>query len=182
VTRGDFSDRFTKVTKAEARKVKDLWLMPGDILIQRSNTPELVGTSALYEGPPDWAIFPDLMIRLRCDEEQVNPAYLATVLASERTHRTLRSRAKGLAGSMPKIDQGAIATLSIPVPADALHRKAIVDRIRAASDASARLTSVIESSQRQGDQLRRALLSSAFAGRLTATRDVPSMIGEMAGV
>lgn len=40
------------------------WLKPGDLLITRSNTPELVGHVAIYNGIPAPCIYPDLMMRL----------------------------------------------------------------------------------------------------------------------
>ena len=58
VTYGDFSSANTKLTVAVADKVSDLWLKPGDLLVERSNTPELVGTARLYRGPRHFAIFP----------------------------------------------------------------------------------------------------------------------------
>ncbi|MFD5071851.1 restriction endonuclease subunit S [Streptomyces sp. NPDC058369] len=115
VTQDDFSDRNTKITVADPDRVSDLWLEAGDILIQRSNTPELVGTSAIYRGPDGWAIFPDLLIRVRLDP-RVDSQYVALFLRSPRARIHFKSRAKGLAGSMPKIDQAAISGLGIPLP------------------------------------------------------------------
>src|SRR5579875_2038412 len=77
VTRAEFTEEWTKITKADPGRVADLWLKPGDILIERSNTPELVGTAAMYTGATDWAIFPDLVIRLRADHRMVMSGYLA---------------------------------------------------------------------------------------------------------
>src|ERR1041385_4409592 len=65
VTKGDFSEENTKITIASLEHIGDLWLCPGDILIERSNTPELVGTARLYNGPEKYAIFPDLLLRAR---------------------------------------------------------------------------------------------------------------------
>ncbi|MGV3662157.1 MAG: hypothetical protein ACO1TE_18365 [Prosthecobacter sp.] len=113
VTVGDFSERNTKITSADARRVKDLWLEPGDILIQRSNAPELVGTSRLYRGDRNYAIFPDLMIRVRLNNE-VDPRFLELVLQSESLRHYFKSRAKGMSGSMPKIDQDTISEAPIP--------------------------------------------------------------------
>lgn len=125
VTRNSFNDQFTKIVAVEAERVRDLWLRDGDILVQRSNTPELVGTTAVYRGPNDWAIFPDLLIRLRADESRVSPAYLAAVMRTERAHRRLRAQAKGLAGSMPKIDQAAIGSVLIPLPSNAAQDEVV---------------------------------------------------------
>jgi type I restriction enzyme, S subunit len=47
VTRNQFSDKNAKLCDIGNRDVSGLWLEPGDILIQRANTPDLVGTAAL---------------------------------------------------------------------------------------------------------------------------------------
>lgn len=113
VTVGDFSERNTKITSADAHRVKDLWLEPGDILIQRSNAPELVGTSRLYSGDRNYAIFPDLMIRVRLNDE-ADPRFIELVLQSEPLRQYFKGRAKGMSGSMPKIDQETISEAPIP--------------------------------------------------------------------
>ena len=58
VTRNEFTDVNTKLTTTSPEVARGLWLEPGDIFVQRSNTPDLVGTAARFEGRRDWAIFP----------------------------------------------------------------------------------------------------------------------------
>jgi type I restriction enzyme S subunit len=175
VTRGQFTDDFTKLTTADPKRVADLWLRSGDILVQRSNTPELVGTTELYSGPDDWAIFPDLLIRCRVDPARVLPAFAAGAMRTERAHRWLRVRAKGLAGSMPKIDQGTIAALRIPVPVRS-EQVAIVARLAELDAATARLAASCTLAAARGVALRRALLQAALTGRLTrSTLDVQQL-------
>lgn len=80
VTKNSFTDRNTKVTITSAGHAAGLWLEPGDVFVQRSNTPDLVGTAARYDGPRDWAIFPDLLIRLRADESKIDSRLLVAAL------------------------------------------------------------------------------------------------------
>jgi type I restriction enzyme S subunit len=165
VTRGEFTDEHTKLTDADPRRVKDLWLTSGDILVQRSNTAELVGTSARYTGPDAWAIYPDLMIRLRPDESRVLSPFLAAALASERVHRSMRARAKGLAGSMPKIDQETIGSTLVPLP-DLETQRRLVERIGLAKTQANRLVAGAQRGVRRATALRRSLLDAALSGRL----------------
>lgn len=58
------------------------WLLTDDILIQRANSLELLGTTVLFDGPPCEFIFPDLMMRIRANETKVSPRYLAAFLNS----------------------------------------------------------------------------------------------------
>lgn len=167
VTRNEFIDKHTKLTTSSPEVAESLWLRRGDIFVQRANTPELVGTAARYSGPDRWAIFPDLLIRLRADERVIDSRYLVAAIRTERTHREFRTRAKGLAGSMPKIDQRTIATTVIPVPLlDEQLR--VVESLRVAELALVRVREAIEKAQIRASHLRSAILAAAFSGRLTA--------------
>lgn len=166
VTRNSFIDEHTKLTTTTRDRAEGLWLEPGDVLVQRSNTPELVGTSARYDGPRDWAIFPDLLIRLRADETVVDSHFLSAALRSSRGHTQLRRRAKGAAGSMPKIDQEAIGSVLIPVPSGEDQRR-IMAQVATVDTGLRQLFSDLEVAQRRSAGLRRSLLAAAFSGRLS---------------
>ena len=165
VTRNSFTDEHTKITTTSASVAKRLWLEPGDIFVQRANTPELVGTAARYSGPRDWAIFPDLLIRIRADEGQVDSRYLVEAIRTERAHRTLRQKAKGLAGSMPKIDQGALGETLVPVPRRQ-DQVAIIEQLEEARESAARIHAAISSAEIRGRALRSSLLIAAVTGQL----------------
>jgi type I restriction enzyme, S subunit len=181
VTRNEFSDRFTKLTSADPDRVSSLWLRDGDVLVQRSNTPELVGTTARYEGPDHWAIFPDLLIRLRANEQLVLSTYLCLALRSERAHRQMRSQAKGLAGSMPKIDQTTIGATLVPIP-DLETQRSHIQRIDEVELIKARTIRAEATGRSRGLLLRQALLAAAFSGRLTGHSSDVEIVEEMAGV
>lgn len=166
VTKRSFTDQHTKITSTPADVASNLWLEPGDILVQRSNTPELVGTSARYQGPREWAIFPDLLIRIRPDESRMRSDFLDLALRTERSHRTLRSKAKGLAGSMPKIDQAALAGTRVPCPPAEIQRALVSEAHDVQAQADAALAAIGKSRLRSA-ALRRAVLAAAFSGRLT---------------
>ena len=179
VTQGEFSERNTKRTTTTRDVAAGLWLEPGDVFVQRSNTPELVGTSAGYDGPREWAIFPDLLIRLRPDEGLMDSRFLVAALQSERAHRTMRARAKGLAGSMPKIDQQAVGDTVLPLPSMERQRE-IIGQLAKRGSESNRLKSSLDTATRRGQALRRAVLAAAFAGKLTGRRMDVEVIEELA--
>ena len=93
VTYGDFSEKNIKYTTADPSQVEDLWIEPGDILIERSNTPELVGTARLFQGPSRFAIFPDLLIRIRVSP-LVDVRFCGIFLQSYLARRYFQSHAK----------------------------------------------------------------------------------------
>lgn len=164
VTARDFSNRNTKLTDANPRRVEDLWVEPGDIFVERSNTPELVGTAALYTGPSKRAIFPDLLIRVRV-ESAILPEYAELGLRSTRLRRYFQRIAKGIAGSMPKIDQGAVLAAELPVP-PVEDQKRIVAHVEQRVTILDTLTTTTDHALTRSDHLRRAVLERAFSGRL----------------
>jgi len=116
VTQRDFSMENTKVTCADPHRVRDMWLRSGDIFIERANTADYVGLAALYEGPEDFAIFPDLLIRVRVDTGRIRSKVLIEWLLAEPCRRYYKKNARSTAGNFPKIDQGTVEKTRIPVP------------------------------------------------------------------
>jgi type I restriction enzyme, S subunit len=165
VTNNEFSDRYTKMKVVDPSRVVDLWLEPGDILIQRSNTPELVGTSALYRGAQDWAIFPDLLIRARVAADEFLPAFVQLILSGSRARSYMKSSARGLAGSMPKIDQAVVENVGVPV-ISRCRQEEVVDMVQFLQADVARMISSVRAALSRQSNLRRAILNEAFVGRL----------------
>ncbi len=181
VTRNEFADEHTKVTVTSPEVAEGLWLEEGDIFVQRANTPDLVGTSARYSGPDKWAIFPDLLIRVRPDETVISSQFLNMALRTERAHRSLRAHAKGLAGSMPKIDQKSVGNAVVPLPS-MQDQQRLVDTLEYAETGTRNLLNVSRAAARRSVALRRATLSAAFDGRLTGRREDAEIIEELADV
>lgn len=109
--------------KADAFKYVDIqlepdskyWLKKDDLLIQRSNSRELVGTSCIYTGDDDTFIYPDLMMKLRV-MNGVDVKYVDHVLKSPLTRNYFSKTASGTSESMPKINQGIVSATLIPLP------------------------------------------------------------------
>lgn len=74
-----------------------------DILVSRSNTPELVGLAARYPGEPAPCYYPDLIMKFRANTKVCSPAFLEFYLQSTFARRWFRARASGTSGSMVKI-------------------------------------------------------------------------------
>lgn len=88
----------------------ELFLKPGDLLVQRSNTSELVGTAAVFDGPPQVYVYPDLMMRFRC-RDLVTAQWVWRYANSHNGRRFFTSIAAGSTGSMPKISGGKICDM-----------------------------------------------------------------------
>ncbi len=157
VTRRTFSLANSKPTVANPARVTDLWLKAGDIFIERANTAEMVGLAALYEGPENFAIFPDLLVRVRLRLEDADPYFIAQQLLSEPCRRYYTSNAKGTAGNMPKIGHGIIKATPLLLPPLA-EQRAIAHVLRAVQRAKEAAEAVVASAR----QLKRSLLRHLF--------------------
>lgn len=85
-----------------------LWLKNGDILIQRSNSMEYVGVSAIYFGEENRFIYPDLMMKMQIFPP-LTPFFAHLSLSAFTTRQYFRRQAKGAQTSMPKINQHTVS-------------------------------------------------------------------------
>ena len=99
----------------------------GDIYLQRGNTKELVGTAALLDVDAPDLIYPDLMIRVRADETKILTTFLLHTLQSQPVREFLMRNAGGAAGNMPKINQGIVESIPIPLPPLAEQRRIVAE-------------------------------------------------------
>lgn len=90
-------------------------LHDGDVLVSRSNTRDLVGLAAMYQGVPDRCIYPDLMMRVRVDSSILDNYLLEQWLRHPLSRRYLMSQARGTSGSMVKINQSILENLLVPI-------------------------------------------------------------------
>lgn len=114
-TTGRFRGEHFKYIDEQIPADSHLWLRPGDVLIQRANTLEYVGVSAVFDGPENTFIYPDLMMKCRANK-RVLPAFLHLVLSSQPVRKYFRENATGTAGNMPKINQQTVLSAPAVVP------------------------------------------------------------------
>lgn len=114
-TSGKFKPEHFKYIDEIVPLDSDLWLRDGDILVQRGNSIEHVGVSALYQGDDHRFIYPDLMMRIRVSSH-VDRRFVVLAMSSPSSREYLRARASGTSGTMPKINQATLRGLPIPVP------------------------------------------------------------------
>lgn len=109
------SDETIKRLEETIDSTSDLFLRPGDVLVQRSNTIDLVGTAAVFDGPPGVYVYPDLMIRMRFRHE-ATAHWFWRYANGARGRRFFVSVAAGSSGSMPKISGDKLRQMVLPVP------------------------------------------------------------------
>lgn len=137
------------------------WLFPGDILIQRANTIDYVGTAAVFDGPAREYIYPDLMMRVRVAVEETRD-WVVGALTDARFRGYFKDRATGTAGNMPKINGGVVRDVPIPVaPIDEMRE--IMRRVEGEAKVVARR---VEHALEAVGALERSTLAKAFRGEL----------------
>jgi len=104
-----------KLTTLPVDSDADYWLREGDLLISRSNTPELVGHAAIYSGEPAPCIYPDLMIRVRTDADRALPEFVHAWLQTGIVRRFIGESATGTSSTMKKISQGTVRAIPFPL-------------------------------------------------------------------
>jgi type I restriction enzyme, S subunit len=166
-TSGVFKPEHFKYINEDISKDSYLWLIPGDILLQRGNTLEYVGTSAIYTGKLFEFIYPDLMIKLQIVKEKALPEFIHYQLSSEATRKYFKSNATGTAGNMPKINQKIVMETPIFLPS-LKEQLEIMKKIKQMFDGIELLQSVCMESKEELNQLDRSILAKAFRGELVS--------------
>jgi type I restriction enzyme S subunit len=155
-----------KKTSLHADKGGHFWLKPGDLLITRSNTPELVGHAAIYNGSPSPCIYPDLMMRLPLNLDQADPTFVWYWLQSPPARDFIFAKAKGTSSTMKKISQGVVMAIPFPAHLSLPEQRGIVaelDRLQTETDSLKALQAQIATELRA---LMPSIISRAFTGQL----------------
>ncbi len=135
-----FTYRPTEFKRTSEPTVPDAhyWLSPGDLLITRSNTEQLVGHAAIYSGEPAPCIYPDLMMRIKVDPAKADTGFVYYWLRTPAVRAIIERAGSGTSSSMKKITQGHVMRLPFPTTTDVRAQRAaaelldqVVERISA---------------------------------------------------
>lgn len=163
-TTGRFRPEFFKFIPEDISTDSHLWIAKGDILIQRANSFEYVGVSAIVNVELSGYIYPDLMMKCRANE-RTSPAFLHMLLSSEDVREYFRSNATGTAGNMPKINQQTVVSAPCRLPHKS-EQAEIVRRVDAMFAFADRLEARLQTAQTATERITPALLAKAFRGEL----------------
>jgi Type I restriction modification DNA specificity domain len=156
-TKGYFDASQFKHVEPEGELDPRLWLEPGDLLVQRSNTPEYVGTAAVFDGPRRTFIYPDLMMRCRVSPEH-DVRFVHLAISAPTARAWISAKASGTSKSMVKVNQAAVASIPVELPPLAEQHR-IVARV----DELMGLLDRLEAARTAREELRRAARDAALA-------------------
>lgn len=161
-TSGSFKEDCFKYIDIDISDDSYLWVKRNDILIQRANTIEYVGTAVLYQGEDDQYVYPDLMMKCHA-KEGIIPQFLVYQLQSANCKKHFRNNATGTSGSMPKINQKTVMTAPIiMVPYE--DQKRIVAEIEARLSVCDSIEKTVDTALQQAEAMRQSILKKAFEG------------------
>jgi type I restriction enzyme S subunit len=154
----DFTDlKYIELTKNDLNKYR---LEDGDILINRTNSQELVGKAAMFEKREgDW-VFASYLIRLVVDRSKALPEFVNAAINS-RIGRTYVNATARRAIGMVNINAKEIAKMPLPLPSIEKQRE-VVDRFKQARNIAQSLSAELDMEGIRA--LPGAVLSKAFAG------------------
>jgi type I restriction enzyme, S subunit len=137
-----------------------------DILINRVNSIEYLGKSALIRELPEPAVFESNIMRLSINTEMANPEFISIYLRSSFGTDELRKNAK-LAVNQASINQGDVKACKIHLP-PLPEQQEIVRRVEALFAYADRVEQQASAALVQVSQLTQSILAKAFRGELTA--------------
>jgi type I restriction enzyme S subunit len=138
-------------------------LKPNDVLFNRTNSPELVGKTAIYKGEMP-AIFAGYLIRIRRKEDLLDGDFLSYFLNSQIA---LDHGKTVVISSVNQANINGAKLKGYPIPAPSLQdQRIIVKKLNGMREETQRLASLYQRKLAALDELKRSLLHQAFSGAL----------------
>lgn len=150
------------VYTSDQQEIDKYRLTKGDVLFNRTNSPELVGKTAVYQGEQD-AIYAGYLIRVRCSSVLL-PEYLNYCLGSQSGRDYCWSvKSDGVSQSNINAKKLAAFRFKLPVLEEQVE---IVRRVEALFKLADRIEAYYVTARTQAQRLIPLLLSKAFRGEL----------------
>lgn len=163
--RGRIDVGASKPVPLTAREAEPFLIRKQDVFIVRGNgSKDLCGLAGLNSEDSSSVIFPDLFIRVSLPIERILPEFFVAMWNSPTTRTTIEEKAKTTSGIW-KINQGHIASTTIPIPPLRVQRRVVaqLEAIQIEVEALRRLQA---GAAAELDALLPAILHHAFNGGL----------------
>jgi len=166
VTGFQYDETAFKRTSLSTFPDKHYWLQKDDLLMTRSNTLELVGHAAIYNGNPSPCIYSDLMMRVPVDESVASKKFVHWWLQSAPVRDSIMRSAKGTSPTMKKISQKTVIDIPFPENISLNKQKEVVNQLDQLHSKIAELHHHQTKAQAEINALLPAILDKAFQGEL----------------
>jgi type I restriction enzyme S subunit len=164
VGNGTFRPEENKVVHEHALYNPAICVHPGDLLMTRANTTQLVGLSCIVEDTPPHLMLCDKTLRLKVSHPYVTARYVHVILGIDEIRRQIETEATGTSGSMKNVSQLAIRRLMIPL--------GNIDDIQRVTRGDALFGAQLGSIRREVERLRalkQGLMDDMLTGRVLVT-------------
>lgn len=152
--------KYLRISEKERKK---LILKPGDILVNRTNSAELVGKCAVFDLEGEYA-FASYIIRIRLDETRANPRLVAAYINSPIGRAYMFDEKKQMTGQA-NVNATTLKKLPLPLPSlDAQLQ--IVAELDALKERIDEVQSLQGETAAELDAMMPAILDKAFRGEL----------------
>lgn len=161
-----------------AKEVTAFGLQPDDLLFTRYNgTLEFVGVCARVGEISDQYVYPDKLIRARCDPGKVLPAYVEIAFGSDNVRSQVESLVKSSAGQKG-ISGGDLKVIRFSLPLID-EQQEIVRRAQELFTLADQLEARLATARKIVDRLTPALLAKAFRGELVPQDPEDESVSEL---
>ena len=157
----DFSD--LKYLPSQDTEVQKTLLAPGNLLFNRTNSPELVGKSAVYKEGHPTACFASYLIRVSFPQGCL-PDYVCFFINSQHG-RAFIAQVRSQQVGQANVNGTKLAAIPIPLPPLAEQQR-IVAEIERRLSAIQQAEATVEASLARAERLRQSILKQAFSGKL----------------
>lgn len=157
----DYSD--LKFLPHDHPEFPDLLLKKGDLLFNRTNSAELVGKSAVYEGQHDPCSFASYLISVRC-LAGCDSGFLCYHINSAHGRRWVKSVVSQQVGQA-NVNGSKLQSLAFPLPSVAEQLQIVTEVAERLSQIEA-AASAIDHDLFRATRLRQSILKQAFEGKL----------------
>jgi len=160
---GDLDFSNLKYLPADHDEFPGLYLQDGDLLFNRTNSPELVGKTAVYRSQISPCSFASYLISVRFSQSYI-PELASTFINSAYGKHWIKSVVVQQVGQA-NVNGSKLAALAIPLP-PLEEQKEIVSLLQAQTDEIVDQLKNIDTSLKQSAAQRKNILKAAFSGQL----------------
>jgi len=165
VTGFEFDVEKCKYTTAPTDEASYYWLKNGDLLISRSNTPELVGHVAISNNIESPTIYPDLIMKMKPKQNLVSTSFLYYQLRSSNLRKEIMMRAHGANPTMKKINKTDVQSLPILL-CNKNSQNQIVSNLDQLLEKIKVMEGIYQRKINSIQKLKKSILQKAFRGEL----------------